>query len=144
MRHLPCGLSFSCPAHNLGRTNKKPFTELIGLIHFTIRRAVTCQSWVTRCSPRLPVFRPGIYIFRFIIVTIWCLLESKGPIYGIGRETEYLSFSWKNFEASGDFLYHETAYVRTLPFWMGGSPFERTAPVFPFLPEICRFEKILA
>ena len=70
MRHLPCGLSFPCPVHNLGRTNKKPFTGLIGPIHFTIRRAVTRQSWVTRCSPRVPVFRPGIYIFRFIIVTV--------------------------------------------------------------------------
>ena len=46
-------------------------------------------------------------------------------------------FPGKNFEASGDFLNHEIAYVPTLPF-------ERTAPVFPFLPEICRFEKILA
>ena len=70
MRHLPCGLSFPCPAHNLGRTNKKPFTGLIRLIHLTIRQAVTRQSWVTRYSPRVPVFRPDIYKFRFIIVIV--------------------------------------------------------------------------
>ena len=35
-------------------------------------------------------------------------------------------------------------YVPTLLFWTGGSRFERTAPVLPFLPEIFRFEMILA
>ena len=87
-RHLPCGLSFPYPAHNLGRTNKKPFAGLMGLIHLTIRQEVTRQSWVTGCSPRVPVFRPGIYIFRLVIVTVGCPLESKGPMYGKGRETE--------------------------------------------------------
>ena len=49
-KHLLCGLSFPCPAHNLGRTKKTPFTGLIGLIHLTIHRAATRQSWATRCS----------------------------------------------------------------------------------------------
>ena len=35
-------------------------------------------------------------------------------------------------------------YVPTFPIWTGGSPFERTTPVLPLLPEISRFEKILA
>ena len=65
----------------------------------------------------------------------YMLLEEKQNIF---------CFPSKNFEASGDSLYHEIAYVPTLPFWTGGSPFERTDPVFRFLPEIYCFEKILA
>ena len=35
-------------------------------------------------------------------------------------------------------------YVPTLPFWMGGSSFERASAVTPFLPEISHFFKILS
>ena len=36
------------------------------------------------------------------------------------------------------------AYVLTLPFWTGGSRFERIAPVLPILRKISHFEMILA
>ena len=37
-----------------------------------------------------------------------------------------------------------TSYVPTLPFWTRSSRVERATPVLPFLPEISRFEMILA
>ena len=37
-----------------------------------------------------------------------------------------------------------TSYVPTLPFWTRRSRVERATPVLPFLPEISRFEMILA
>ena len=37
-----------------------------------------------------------------------------------------------------------TSYVPTLPFWTSSSRVERATPVLPFLPEISRFEMILA
>ena len=59
-RHLPCGRSTSCPTHNLEGTINKPFIGLVGLRHVTASRAVTHQSWVARCSPRVPVFSRSI------------------------------------------------------------------------------------
>ena len=38
----------------------------------------------------------------------------------------------------------DKTYVLTLPFWTGGSCFERTAPILLFLPEISLFEMVLA
>ena len=37
-----------------------------------------------------------------------------------------------------------TSFVPTLPFWTRSSRVERATPVLPFLPEISRFEMILA
>ena len=39
------------------------------------------------------------------------LLESEGPIYGIGRVTTSFIFPCKNVKASGDSLYDETVFL---------------------------------
>ena len=41
-------------------------------------------------------------------------------------------------------IYEEGSYVPTLPIWKEDSRFDRTGPVLLFLPEIFRFEIILA
>ena len=101
----------------------------MGLIHLTIRWEVTRQNWVTRCSPHVSVFRPGIYIFRLVIVTVWCPLESKGPIYGIGRET--FVFLVKVLKPLGIFfimklhMFQLSHFEREAPFFRGQLPSSR-------------------
>ena len=105
------------PHINLGRTNRKPFTGLIGLIHLTIRGAVTCQSWVIRCSLVFrsldQTFKNNIYLDSLLLLLdgLWkaqyMVLEEKQNIF---------SFPSKNFDASVDSLYDEIAHVPTIPF----------------------------
>ena len=53
------------------------------------------------------------------------------------------SFLFKGKSAIPPIINSTKAYALSLPFWMGGSHFERTAPILSVFPEISHFEMIM-
>ena len=52
-RHVSQCHRISCPSHHIKRTDKKPFTGLIGPRHMTTSWPVAHQSCGARCSPHV-------------------------------------------------------------------------------------------
>ena len=84
----------------------------------------------------------------------WLAILCCHLLCGCGeKKSQCKSYEGKESSKKGKELGHQMmhgktiwkpAYVPSLPFWTRCSPFEKTAPVFSFLPEISRFEMIMA
>ena len=89
------------------------------------------QRWL---KPRRNLVR-FVTLNRFVYTVPFCTIITEGKKGFLKK----LCWKWKR----GIFL-HNLAYVLTLLFWMGGSCFEKTAFVLPFLLEVSCFVIILA